>query len=305
MSRKEQRRNMNSIWHYTQRDHQNPEKALKLVEKLLQEEQDNGGKMLKQGAVWNVLRSCRRLQEPLSDSCVASLESSLALLRREFSLVSIQHDGIFSHASFGSTGARPSTHESTLTLLAQSLRHGMTRYSCRQRIQYGFTFTKMRNKQEGAEMALLLLERLLEQDDKQQVVSKGMIFNVLRNCQEHPSFSLHILERLLPLLEQCKLLDAKNFNEVLLAMTKCRNENAVARAEAILKGILVYAAKYISLLYSLEWTCQERGCEKGRSSIAIHDGSKCSTQYSGIQLCARCLLQIQRKPKWWSVRSRY
>ncbi len=65
---------MNSIWHYTQKDHLNPEKALRLMEKLLQEERDNGDTMLKQGVVWNVLRSCRRFhQEPLSDSSVASL----------------------------------------------------------------------------------------------------------------------------------------------------------------------------------------------------------------------------------------
>jgi pentatricopeptide repeat protein len=235
MSRKEQWRDMNSIWHYTQRDHQDPEKALKLLAKLLQEEKDNGGKMLKKGAVWNVFRSCRRLQEPLSDSCVTSLESSLALLEKNSRLYQYN----MTEYSVTLLSDRPERAQALMNRHSQSLLNTTTwsdsvLLSAKNAIW--FHIHKNENRQEGAEMALLLLERLLEQDDQQQVVSKGMIFNVLRNGQEHPSFSFHTLERLLPLLEQGKLLDAKIFNEVLMTMTKCRDGNAVARAEAILKG---------------------------------------------------------------------
>ncbi len=234
ISRKAQRRALNSIWNYTQRDKQNPEKALKLLEKLLREEQESGTTILKQGVVWNVLRTCRH--HPLSDVSVESLESSLALLQTNSCL--FQYN-MTEYSVSVLSGTRPERAQALMNkhtdaLLKTTDWDDSTLLSAKNAIW--FHINKNFNKQEGADMALLLLERMLEHDEEEQVVTIGMVFNILRASQQHPSSAVHILERILPLLQKSELLDVKIFTEVLVTMTKCLDEDAVARAEAILKN---------------------------------------------------------------------
>lgn len=233
MNRKALKRAMNSIWNYTQRGQKNPDKALRLLEQLLQEERDTDSKILKRGVVWNVLRSCR---QPLSNSSTKRLESSIALLQENPRLYHVNMTEYVLKTLVSSEKperAQALLDKHTAALLSTSPWDESLLRSAKNAIW--FHMNKNPNQRQGTEKALLLLERLLEQDTDVHIVTKGMVFNVLRYCQQHPIPSVDTLERLLPLLERRSLLDAKILNEVLVAMTKCPNEDAVPRAESVLK----------------------------------------------------------------------
>ena len=234
MNRKARQRAMNSIWHYTQQGRPNPDKALRLLAKLLQEEADTNAQTLKQGVVWNVLRLCR---QPLSEASLERLETSLSLLQNnprlyqvnmtEFALTTLDHNGNTQHAQsilnrYTDTLLKQSDWDETLLLSAKNA--------------IWFHLNKNLDKQQGAEKALVLLERLLKHDKNTNIITKGMVFNVLRACQRHPSSSVDGFERLVPLLKERNLLDAKIWNEVLVAMTKCKSQDAMICVEAMLKS---------------------------------------------------------------------
>ena len=234
MNRKEQRQAMNSIWHCTQKGQQNPEKALLLLERLLQEEQGTDCEVLKQGVVWNVLRSCR---QPLDNSSLGLLETSLALLEENPRLYHVNMTEFVMTTLVKSDSperAQVLLNRHTDTLLETSDWDQPFLATAKNAIW--FHMNKNVNRQEGAEKALLLLERLLQQDKNLYVCSKGMVFNVLRACQQDPVASVDILERVLSLVEWRNLVDAKILTQVLVAMARCRADDAMSRAEFILKN---------------------------------------------------------------------
>lgn len=100
-----------------------------------------------------------------------------------------------------------------------------------------YYLNKLSDKKEGAEQALSVLARLLEEQKvcKRSILQKGIVFNVLRACQQQGTSSVDKLEYMLNLLEQhSSLLDTKILTEVLVAMVKCDDITAPERAEAIL-----------------------------------------------------------------------
>lgn len=102
-----------------------------------------------------------------------------------------------------------------------------------------FHINQNSDKRDGAEKALLLLARLLEEEKAKggrSVLTKGIVFNVLRACQKEKAGPADKVEYVLNMLEQRKTLwDGKILTESLVTLVNCQDEtNTPERAEAIL-----------------------------------------------------------------------
>ena len=166
LNRKSREQALNSIWHHTKPDNpkRNAKKALMLLELLLKDENEKGIQSLKQGIVFNVLRTC---QHALSDSSVDSLERALVMLEQNKRLWDEKMRS-FAMLALSKTG-RPERAEALLhrkfsEVIDNSVRlleapvGSLDEASCQTtKDAIWYYLNKLSDKKEGAEQALSML----------------------------------------------------------------------------------------------------------------------------------------------------